>query len=170
MHHTKSETFDWAFLFQWMMATTVGWILGKFLFPNIAFMITGLAIGILQWLVLTQRLSKVYWWAVFTAIGWTVGAVINFFVFPAGYEFLSGVILGITTGLTQWLFLRKQVFWAGWWIIVMIISWTTGLALLPGVMLTGVMVGLISGFALELLLRYPKPTRMPDQGGEDIDR
>jgi hypothetical protein len=31
------------------------------------------------------------------------------------------------------------------------------MALLPGFLLTGAMAGVITGFAIELLLRYPKP-------------
>ena len=75
---------------------------------------------------------------------------------PKDMDFLAGMIIGITTGTAQWLVLRNQVYWAGWWILINIVGWTTGMALLPGLMLTGVMAGVVTGFALALLLRYPK--------------
>jgi hypothetical protein len=68
----------------------------------------------------------------------------------------SGVVIGTMTGLAQWVILRKEVHWAGWWIVISALAWTTGLALIPGVLTSGVMPGAITGIALELLLRHPK--------------
>ena len=78
-------------------------------------------------------------------------------VIPNSIEFVAGLIVGLTTGIAQWLILRCEVHWAGWWIIINVVGWTTGMALLPGFLLTGAMTGAITGYALELLLRYPKP-------------
>jgi uncharacterized YccA/Bax inhibitor family protein len=58
--------------------------------------------------------------------------------------------------------LRSELDWAGWWIVISVVAWTTGMALLPGVMLTGVMAGAITGLALILLIRFPKPQRVQD--------
>ena len=69
------------------------------------------------------------------------------------------MVIGVTTGIGQWLVLRRAVYWSAWWVVINVVGWTTGLTLLPGVILTGVMAGVVSGFALELLLRYPKPHR-----------
>lgn len=78
-------------------------------------------------------------------------------VIPNSIEFVAGLVVGLTTGIAQWLILRHEVYWAGWWIIINVVGWTTGMALLPGFLLTGAMTGAITGFAMELLLRYPKP-------------
>ncbi|HLE14729.1 MAG TPA: hypothetical protein VI776_08275 [Anaerolineales bacterium] len=36
--------FDWALVFLWMMATTLGWVLGRTLLPNLAIIVTGPAL------------------------------------------------------------------------------------------------------------------------------
>jgi hypothetical protein len=42
-------------------------------------------------------------------------------------------------------------------------GWTTGLTLLPGFLLTGTMVGTLTGIALEVLARSPKPKLLDDR-------
>ena len=83
-------------------------------------------------------------------------------------EFLAGVLIGMTTGTAQWLILRREVYWAGWWYAISVVGWTTGMARLPGVILTGVMVGVVTGIAVELLLRYPKPVEDKVVGQVDL--
>ncbi len=58
-------------------------------------------------------------------------------------------------GITQWLFLRRHLHQAGWWIVVSALGWTAGLTLLTGPLLVGAVAGAVTGIALELLLRYP---------------
>ena len=94
-----------------------------------------------------------------TVIGWLVGAMIIFLLVQDGMEFYAGVIVGLATGIAQWFVLRREVHWSAWWIAISIVGWTTGMALLPGLILTGVIVGAVTGIAVELLLRYPKPSR-----------
>jgi hypothetical protein len=77
-------------------------------------------------------------------------------------DFLTGLLIGLTTGSAQWLILRREVHWAGWWIAINVIAWTTGLAFLPGLISTGAMVGLITATALALLLNVPKRVATPD--------
>lgn len=142
------------------MATTLGWILGRFLLPNLAFITIGIGLGILQWFTLQHRIRKAWRWIVATAVGWISGSTLILALLPDGADFLAGVILGVTTGIAQWFVLRSELYWAGWWIIINVVAWTTGMALLPGVLLTGVMAGAITGFALILLIRYPKPLEL----------
>lgn len=139
------------------MATTLGWVLGRFLLPNLAFATIGIALGILQWFVLQHRIHKAWQWIFATTIGWLIGSTLIFSLTPGVPDFLAGVVLGITTGAAQWLLLWREMYWSGWWIAINVVAWTTGTALLPGIILTGVMVGVITGFAMELLLRSPKP-------------
>jgi hypothetical protein len=117
----------------------------------------GIALGIMQWFILQHRIHKAWWWIIATTAGWLLGSTVIISLVPVGMDFLAGVILGITTGTAQWLVLRREVYWSGWWIMINVVAWTTGMALLPGILLTGVMAGVISGFAMELLLRSPKP-------------
>jgi hypothetical protein len=142
--------------FLWIMATSVGWVLGRLLLPNLAPVTTGLAIGILQWFILQRRFKQAWKWILATTIGWAAAAAINFAAVPAGMDFLEGLLVGVSVGTAQWLILRREVQWAGWWIVINIIAWTTGLAFLPGLISTGAMVGLITATALALLLNVPK--------------
>jgi predicted branched-subunit amino acid permease len=48
MRRQKPVFFDWALWFEWIMATTLGWVLGRLLFPNLSIVTIGLALGILQ--------------------------------------------------------------------------------------------------------------------------
>lgn len=161
MRRPIAETpgFDWALVFLWMMATTLGWVLGGTLLPNLSFVVTGLAIGILQAFVLKGRLQNVWWWAAATTLGWLLSFVFNLAPLPQNLGFLSAFVTGALVGIAQWLVLYKQVFWSGWWIAISIIGWTTGLIYLPGLLLTGAMAGLLTGIVLELLLRNPKPAQ-----------
>jgi len=162
MSEPRTLSFDWALWFQWMMATAVGWILGRFLLPNLAFVVIGIALGALQFFVLQHRFKNAWRWIPATILGWWLGAVIVTFLLPPGMDFLAGVITGLTLGAAQWLILRQEVYWSGWWIVINIVAWTTGYALLPGVLLTGVMAGLITASCLGLLLLYPKPVISQD--------
>ena len=146
------------------MATTLGWILGRFLLPNLAFVVIGIALGILQWFVLMGRIHKAWRWIIATIVGWITGSTLVLFLAADGTEFLVGVILGSTVGTAQWLVLRKELHWHGWWIIISVVAWTTGLALLPGLLSTGAMIGAITGIALGLLLQFPKPAQVDYSG------
>ncbi len=157
MPEPKTLSLDWALWFLWIMATTLGWVLGRFLLPNLAFVTIGVGLAILQWLVLQPRIRRAWRWIIATTFGWLLGSTLIQAILPDGMNFLAGVILGLTTGSAQWLILRKELYWAVWWIVINVIAWTTGMALLPGIMLTGVMVGAITGLALILLIRFPRP-------------
>ena len=155
MSRLKISSFDWFFWFQWLMSTAVGWILGRFLLPNLAFVTIGIGLGIFQWLVLQNRIRNAWRWIIATSIGWLIGSSITMFLLPAGMDFIAGTIIGIGLGFAQWLILRYEYQWAGWWIMINVVAWTTGMALLPGILLTGVMAGVITGLAMELLSRTP---------------
>ncbi|OQY20848.1 MAG: hypothetical protein B6I35_09860 [Anaerolineaceae bacterium 4572_32.2] len=160
-------TFDSALWFQWIMATTLGWLLGYLIFPNLPAISAGVGVGVLQWPILYRRISRAWRWPLITALAWLAGSILLVVTTPAGLQFLlSGLFLGPIVGLAQWLILRREVRWAGWWIIISAIAWITGLTLVPGILATGAMVGAISGIALELLLRCPSPAR-PEPDGAD---
>jgi hypothetical protein len=139
------------------MATTVGWLLGRFLYPNLAVVTLGIAIGIMQWFVLQHHLKKSWHWILATFIGWTLGSGIILGLPPLDPNPLAGLLIGGAAGTAQWLILRGQYYWSGWWIAISIVGWTTGMSLLPGLFLTGIAAGVLTGIALILLIRYPKP-------------
>jgi hypothetical protein len=154
---SKILSFDWALWFFWIMATTLGWLLGALILPGLALVTSGILVGIFQWLVLQGRIPRPWRWIAATSLGWIAGFLITFFALPQELEILEGMIIGLTTGIAQWMILRGVLQWSGWWIIFSIIGWSTGLTLLPGVLLTGTMAGAFTGIPLEILLRYPKP-------------
>jgi hypothetical protein len=125
-------------------------------FSSLAFIISGLFVGIFQWLVLRGRAARAWRWIVATSAGWVVGYFITFLLFPAELKPLEGIAMGLTTGFAQWTILRREFQWAGWWIPFSMIGWSTGLTLLPGIFLTGTMAGVLTGLCLEVLLRFPK--------------
>ena len=97
-------------------------------------------------------------WVIAGTIGWAIGWLIVFFAVPDGLEIINGLVVGLAMGIAGWLVLRREVHWAGWWIMLSIVGWTTGLALLPGFLSTGSMAGALTGICLELLLRNPIKT------------
>lgn len=138
------------------MATTLGWVLGKMLLPRVALVVSGYLIGFLQWTVLVKRMGKARQWILASIVGWSAGSFVYVFTIPPALDFLAGGILGAAVGIAQWRILRQEFLWAGWWIPVSVMAWTTGLTLLPGLLSTAVTAGAVTGIALELLLRSPR--------------
>lgn len=146
------------------MATTLGWLLGRFILPGISLVTSGFLVSVFQWLVLQGRIFRPWRWIIATTLGWTSGYLIALFLLPPGLEVLEGLVIGLITGIAQWIILRSQVQWAGWWIIFSVIGWVTGLTLVPGILSTGTMAGSLTGLCLEILARFPKratPGRSP---------
>ena len=154
---SKILSFDWALWFFWIMASTWGWLLGGLILPGVTMIIAGILVGASQWLVLQGRFDRPWRWIVATSFGWIAGYFITLLMLPQELETLTGMIIGLTTGIAQWMILRREFHWAGWWIIFSTIGWITGLTLLPGILLTGTMAGALTGLCLEILLRNPKP-------------
>ena len=157
MTDTKSETMDWALWFYWIMATTLGWLAGSLFFSGIPIVISGVAVASLQWVVLYKRIRKAWRWAIFSSLGWIAGYILYVVLFPADMRFLLGPLLGGMVGVLQWLLLRREIDWGGWWIIINIIAWTTGLTLMPGFLTSGALPGALTGLTLVILFRFSSP-------------
>ena len=143
--------------------TTGGWLFGWLLWPAVALAIVGVMAGAVQCVALAHRIPKAWRWFLATGAGWLAGVLVVLFI--AGTGSFAGLVIGTVTGTAQWMLLRKEVHWAGWWIVVSSLAWAAGITLapepekvlLPPVVLSGVMPSLITGITLELLLRAPKP-------------
>jgi hypothetical protein len=154
MADTKTETLDWVLWFSWIMATTMGWLVGRLFQTMIPIVISGAAIAALQWAVLYKRIQKAWRWAVFSSLGWIVGYIIYVVFFSIDLSLLLGPLLGGAVGIAQWILLRNEVEWAGWWIIISILAWTTGLSLFPGMLTSGALPGALTGLTLVILFRF----------------
>jgi hypothetical protein len=155
MPDQKGFSFDWALWFFWIMATTLGWLVTNFLAVGVSTIAAGFAISLLQSFVLQGRINHAYRWAITGSIGWAIGWLVVWFAVPGDLEIITGLVVGLAMGFAGWLVLRKELHWSGWWVMLSVVGWTTGLALLPGFLSTGAMAGALTGIALVLLLRNP---------------
>jgi hypothetical protein len=162
MTDTKSETMDWALWFYWIMATTLGWLAGSLFFSGIPVVVSGVAIAAFQWAVLYRRIQMAWRWAVWSSLTWIAGYIL-FVIFFQEMGVLLGPMLGGVIGLVQWFLLRKEVDWAGWWIIISILAWTTGLTLVPGLLTSGTLPGALTGLTLVILFRFSVPKENASQ-------
>jgi hypothetical protein len=160
MSAQRNASFDWALWLQWVMATTLGWLLGAAILPKVAPFSVGLLIGVLQWVVLRRYLRQAGWWILASALGWAAGWGIVIAVAQLEIGLLTEPLLGAAMGMLQWLVLRRQLRQAGWWIVVSTLGWTVALTGLADQLLAGAVAGAVTGIALELLLRYPGLMKM----------
>ena len=146
---SKLLDLDWQLWFYWIMATTVGWLIGNLFFSALPVIIAGVVIAAGQWAVLYKRLPKAWLWIPLSFLGWLIGNIIGVLYLDA---MLVGALMGLTTGAAQWLYLRKQVYFANWWIIISTIGWITGLTVLPGIFTSGALPGALTGLVMVILL------------------
>ena len=145
---------DWAFWFYWIMATTLGWVFGDLFFGGIPVIISGAFIAALQWAVLYKRIQKAWRWALVSSAAWIIGFILLTILFPGSFELFAGLILGGVVGIAQWFILRNEVDWSGWWIVISIMAWITGLNLMPGLLTSGALPGALTGLTLMILFRF----------------
>jgi hypothetical protein len=150
----KAASFDWTLWLKWILASTLGWAIGLVLRVEFAI---GVAVGILQWLVLRPLVRGAGWWIPASAGGWGVGAALVTLVLRPENPFIAPVIIGVGIGVAQWLVLRWQFQRAWWWIVLSTLGWAVGMMGVFGASLAGAAAGAVTGVALELLLRHPRP-------------
>lgn len=147
----EERPFNWQLWLQWILATTLGWLLGGAILP--LELGAGAAIGFLQWLVLRPLIGQAGWWIGASTVGWLLGWGL-LTILPPQIVF-GGAILGVTTGIAQWFVLRKWTLHASWWPLISALAWIIGLSnFIAGETLVGAVVGAITGIALELLMRF----------------
>ncbi len=152
---SQARSFDWVFWLQWVMVSTLGWLLGGVLFFDLALIGVGLVIGLLQWVALRPHISRAGQWVVASAVGWAIGWAFIVLFLPHQAGLFLGAVVGAALGLAQWLVLRQQFHRAGWWIVISTLGWAAGLTGLLGSLFVGTAVGVVTGVAMELYLRFP---------------
>ncbi len=165
---------NWTLWLFWFAATALGWAIGwtlagvirepvhRLVGPGYGFVmaemavgaaswsLTGLLIGIGQWLAIRSRIRRAGWWVVATVVGWTVVGSLQWFRakgmeeimnemvpwmrsfsrqyvpwFELGIGMLSDGLVGLLIGVVQWPVLRKKVRGAGWWIVISMLAWAS---------------------------------------------
>ena len=147
---------DWALWFYWIIATTMGWLIGNIFFLGIPVIMAGAAISALQWAVLYKRIHKASRWPIHSFVGWISGYILFVLLSTGNYAIPNGTLIGAAVGVAQWLLLRKEFNWAGWWIIISTIAWTTGINVIPGMLTSGALPGALTGLTLVILFRFAK--------------
>lgn len=151
-----SPPIDWSFLLQWVLVNVLAWLLTLVFLGNLWI---GLTMGLAQWLVLRQVVPESGWWTPLTTFGWLVGAalIMSGLLLPPGpnlvTSMLAGAIIGGVVGLAQWFVLRRWVEIAVAWIPVNALAWSITFTGILGETIAGASVGIITGIALDWLLR-----------------
>jgi hypothetical protein len=130
---------EWGTLLAWVVATTVGWVVGfavceafsAFLKSlNSDGLVIGTGVGIAQWLVLRRQLQPAGWWILASIIGFGIGKVLGDQVAASVGGLvgsaLGGGAIGLVAGALQWLVLQRKVVSSGWWVLASTIGWAIG--------------------------------------------
>ena len=189
---TEQKQAGWGFWLLWIAASVLGFymgyiggfvlcafvynLLGNAVADVVIVTSLGTGIGLMQWLVLQQRIPKAGWW-ILTNIAGILGLIktaTSRSIYQA--EDLGPILIGTglvavcgaVTGTLQWLILRNKLARAGWWIPVSTIGWGLCLPILNGGLigsgdppamlsiLTGLaMLGAVTGGVMVWLLRQP---------------
>jgi cation transport ATPase len=126
-----------------------------------------------QWLILRRHISDSIWWILATTIGVAVGGAIASSTFGNivynSSIFMAIAMIGFAVGVAQWLVLRRQITKGGWWIAITTVSLPLSFAVgnivgfpvfnVAGTAVSGGMLGIISAFTLEWLLRTRRKTK-----------
>jgi hypothetical protein len=150
--------------FSWLLAniagTALGWALGwrmSFLAPGglsaaALGLTTGFILGAAQWLVLRGHFRGAAWWILATALGWMVGISTGAWLAQQyglsefAFGLVTGIVTGLCSGAAQWLFLKRRVMSAGWWLPASLFAWASSLIYYqPGATWLGILYGALSG-------------------------
>ena len=158
---------EWLFWFQWIVASTLGWLVGWAILGEVGI---GAALGVAQWLVLRGEVANAGWWILASAAAWLVGwgIIVSGLVVPTGADLISslivGAVMGLLLGAGQLLVLRRWTHYASLWIPANVSAWSVSFTgIMGGAALTGFVVGVVTGLVLDWLLRYPLPGVKSDE-------
>lgn len=157
--------------------------------------VAGIALGILQWVLLSHILPRPGWFALSGGAGLVLGVAGGFLVATSVFQAWGlapafaaiGALVGLSVGVIQWLALRQQAAKSIWWIPANILGYTGGLLAggqVPEVfplartvifgpefgVTIGFRVGAVTGITLLFILAQPAATApLPEQLLTDIE-
>ncbi len=128
------------------------------------------SMGVFQRFLLRNYMPRAQLWIVFTVLGWMAGGLLWIAVVIAQESlnvylgwgtaafFILFVLFGLIVGLVQWLYLRKMIRIAGWWILISVAAASSLLIVGRSInnlfeMMVILLPGSIMGIGLWLLLR-----------------
>ena len=142
------ERFESRFLVEWVVATSIGWLVGFTIceiieaildfFANFSLgslglsggvdgIVLGGSMGIAQWIVLNRKVPRAGWWILATIVGFVIvkvtGGGITSAVDGALGVVLTGALLGAALGVPQWLVLDRGYERAARWILMSTLTW-----------------------------------------------
>jgi hypothetical protein len=128
--------------------------------------LVGASLGVAQWLLLRQRLSRAAWWILASAVGIAVAAA-GWWLLESTAGVAVAALSGVSLGVAQWLVLRRQLSRAAWWILasavgfaVVFVAFDSSVASAATGAVGVVAYGAITGGVLVLLLRQPDATEL----------
>lgn len=170
---------EWSLWLKWALAFAIAWVVGRavasiltwlyfysaftaleeLLRSSILGATFGAFLGLPTALVVKLRRKQLILWIVsmMVACGFSVfvvNATSRIWQTSALYPSLSGILFGLSTGVAQWMILKCRVRHAIWFLVANVASWIVAQGL-PIAELGGVVIGLVTGFVLVLLMRYP---------------
>jgi hypothetical protein len=192
INETKVKRNEIGLWLAWTFATALGMLIGYLslallvgsldlgIARVIVPIISGIFLGLAQWLVLRPYISKSYDWILNHAVGWVVGYTLGLYVVQLLSKTPLGMLIGfisfgVIVALFQYPALRREIPHLATWILANVTGWTLGayLSLLAaGVLfqnkvpttftsvlvtvgITGVVAGAITGLALIWIVRQP---------------
>ncbi len=189
---SKQKRNEFGLWLAWTLATTlsllIGYLLLAFLTSSMDLglarvlvpVISGLLLGLAQWLVLRLYVGRAYDWILNQASGWVVGYGLGLLVVqlfsrtPLGM-LLGFVFFGAIVGIFQYPILQREVPHLALWILANVAGWTLGAYLsqlaagiffqhalpttvtgvLVSVGVSGLVTGAITGVAFIIIVRQP---------------
>lgn len=112
----------------WMLMTGAGGTVVGALSGNADFFwflfMSGLIVGVAQWVVLRYYIPHAGWWVLASAFGWVLGIFVSlgtktYLLKPTAIHYF---VIFALLGVAQWLVLRCHTQYAGWWVLVSAIS------------------------------------------------
>jgi small-conductance mechanosensitive channel len=192
INEAKVKRNEFSLWLSWTLATALGMLAGYLsVAPFVSSLdlgiarvivpiVSGIFLGLAQWLVLRPYISKSYDWILNHAVGWVVGYTLGLFVVQLLSKTPLGMLIGfisfgVIVALFQYPALRREIPHLATWILANVIGWTLGAYLsllaagvffqnqvpttftsvLVSVGITGLVAGAITGLALIWIVRQP---------------
>jgi len=192
INETKVKRNEIGLWLAWTFATALGMLIGYLPLAllvgslDLGFarvivpILSGIFLGLAQWLVLRPYISKSYDWILNHAVGWVVGYTLGLYVVQLLSKTSLGMLLGfisfgVIIALFQYPALRREIPHLATWILANVAGWTLGAYLsllaagvlfqnkvpttfasvLVSVGITGFVAGAITGLALIRIVRQP---------------